>query len=309
MGRRALLSLVAVVALLAAGLGLWASAPAYAAPKPIGLSLDGITYTDDLPTSLYAGALIVPGDSLLRSFYVQNRAADAGNLAVALQGVTGIDSVMISALSVSAAAGSSAGPTVAFPSAAPCRSLVSGVGLAAGGVVRVDVLLNLASSLSGQTSQASIGAFDLRVTLTSTDVAAPSGCSAVTPPTGGGGTGGGGTGGGTHGGHSTPSGEIDSTVVSGAADGTLPAETGPQDACVPDEGVELVSSTQDGLPGQHGEGCQAVAATIVEPNTGRFFQEFDVVAWIALMILGGIFAAWRRSRDPEDMYAPEERYA
>ena len=162
MGRRGFLSVLAIVALLAAGLGLWAAAPAMAAPKPIGLSLDGITYTDDLPTSLYAGALIVPGDTLLRSFYVQNRAADAGNLAVALQGVSGSDSVMISALSISADAGAGAGPTVTFPSANPCRSLISGVGLAAGRVVRVDIRLTLSSSISGLTSQSSVGSFDLR---------------------------------------------------------------------------------------------------------------------------------------------------
>jgi hypothetical protein len=303
MGRRAFLSTLAVVALLAAGLGLWAAAPAMAAPKPIGLSLDGVTYTDDLPTSLYAGALIVPGDTLLRSFYVQNRAADAGNLAVALQDVTGIDSIMISALSVSAAAGSSTGPAVAFPSATPCRSLVSGVGLAAGGVVRVDVRLKLGSSVSGVTSQSSVGIFNLGLTLTSTDVAAPTGCSAVTPPTGGGGTGGGGTGGGGHGGHSTPPGELDSTVISGAADGSLPGGVAANACFVTDDGIELVVATQDSFPGLAGVGCHGVAVAIVKPNTGRFFQEFDVVAWMALMGVGGIFAAWRRSKDPEDLYA------
>ena len=46
-----------------------------------------------------------------------------------------------------------------------------------------------------------------------------------------------------------------------------------------------------------------IAAAIIEPNTARFFQEFDVVAWLVAMILGGIFAWWRRSRDPEDDYA------
>lgn len=282
--------MLAVVALLAAGLGLWAAAPAMAAPKPIGLSLDGITYTDDLPTSLYAGALIVPGDTLLRSFYVQNRAADAGNLAVALQGVTGIDSAMISVLSVSADAGSTTGPSVGFPAANPCHSLISGVGLAAGSAVRVDVRLKLGTSLTGVTSQTSVGAFELRVTLTSTVVAAPNGCAAVTPPTGGGGG-------------NTP-GEIDSTVVSGAADGALPADGVSQDACfVNDDGVQLVVSTGDSFPGQAGIGCNGVAAAIVQPNTGRFFQELVVVAWMALMLVGGIFAAWRRSRDPEDVYA------
>jgi hypothetical protein len=271
-----------------------------AAPKPIGLSLDGITYTDDLPTSLYAGALIVPGDELLRSFYVQNRAADAGNLAIALQDVSGIDSVMISALSVTAVAGSSSSPSVAFPSAAPCRSLISGLGLAAGASVRVDVRLKFGSSISGLTSQSSIGRFNLGVTLTSTDVAAPTGCSAVAPPTGGGGTGGG------HGGHGTPPGEIDTTVVAGAADGALSGATH-DNACY--VGDDHMADVDDSFPGQAGVGCQGVAAAIIQPNTGRFFQEFDVVAWIVLAILGCIFAAWRRSRDPEDDYAPQGMYA
>jgi len=273
MGRRALLSMLAVVALLAVGLGLWAAAPAFAAPKPIGLSLDGVTYTDDLPSSLYAGALIVPGDTILRSFYVKNRAADPGNLAVALQGVSGVDSVMISYLSVAAAAGSQTGPSVGFPTAAPCRSLISGVGLASGGVVRVDVRLKLSSSISGLTSQSSVGSFDLHVTLTSTDVPAPTGCAAVTPPTGG-------SGGGGH--SATPPGEIDSVTVSGAADGSLP-----------DDG--------DGMADLSGTG-HGIGAQIIEPNTDRFFQEIDVVGWLVAMIVGGIFAWWRRRKDPEETY-------
>lgn len=280
MDRRSRLPVVAIVALLVVGLGLWAAAPASAAPKPIGLSLDGITYTDDLPTSLFADAVIVPGDTALRSFYVKNRAADAGNLAVALQGVTGIDSVMISALSVSADAGAASGSSVAFTSANPCRSLVSGVGLASGGVVRVDVYLTLGSSLTGRTSQSSVGSFDLHVTLTSTDVAAPNGCAAVTPPppTGGGG-GSGGSGGGTH--TSTPTGEIDSSIVSGAAAGAVPGGSP--------------------IPNSSGSGGGFVAAYI-EPNTGRFFQELFVAGWLAAMVLGGIVAWWRRRNDTEEAY-------
>jgi hypothetical protein len=295
MGRRRLLSVLAIVALLVAGLGLWAAAPAMAAPKPIGLSLDGVTYADDLPASLYAGALIVPGDTVLRSFYVKNQAADAGNLAVALQGVTGIDSVMVSALSVNADAGAGAGPNVTFPSANPCRSLISGVALAPGGVVRVDVRLTLGSSISGLTSQSSVGSFDLRLTLTSTDVPAPTGCAAVTPPASTGGTGGS---------HATQPGEIDSTVLSGAADGSLPDGAGAS-PCLEDEKDLDLAAPQDTYPGQTGAGCDGVAAAITQPNTDRFFQEFVVVAWFVLMMLGGIFAAWRRSRDPEDLYATE----
>ncbi len=300
MGRRTFLSALAVVALLAAGLGLWAATPAMAATKPIGLSLDGVTFTDTLPSSLYDGSIVVPGDDLLRSFYVQNRAADAGNLAVALQDVTGADGVMISSLWVRAAAASSTGPMVNFTWATPCRPLVNALTIPPGGVVRVDLTLRFGSAVSGLAAQGSVGTFNLGITLTSTDVAAPTGCAAVTPPTGGG------TGGGGHGGHATTPGEIDTAVVSGAADGNVPGATH-DNACY--VGDQHIAATEDSFPGQAGVGCQGVAAAIIQPNTGRFYQEYDVVAWMALVGVGGIFAAWRRSRDPEDVYAPEETYA
>ncbi|MEO8263171.1 MAG: hypothetical protein ABI566_11445 [Pseudolysinimonas sp.] len=282
MSRRALVRVLAFVALVVAGATFVFAAPAQAAPKPIGLSTDGVTYTDSLSTSLFAGALIVPGKTVTRSFWVKNRAADPGNLAVALQDVTGTDGVFLTALSLQATGGAAVGPTVAFTSAAPCRSLISGIALASNATVRVDVTIALSSSLSNVTSQSSIGGFKLPVTLTSTDVAAPTACSAVTPPIGGGtgGGGGGGTsGGGTHNG-STP-GQIDSSVISGAAGGTVPGD----------------GST---LPDSSGTG--AGASTDVIPNTGRFFQELDVLGWLAALTLGGI-VAWRRSRrEPEETY-------
>jgi hypothetical protein len=150
--------------------------------------------------------------------------------------------------------------------------------------VRIDATLTLSPSLSGVTSQGSIGGFKLPVTLTSTDVAAPDGCTASS----GGGTGGGGTGsggGGSDGGgtgthHSTP-GTIDTTTISGAADGTVPGAGA-------------------GLPDANGNGY--VYATRIIPNTGRFYQEFDIIGWLALLMLSGI-VAWRRSRrEPEDTY-------
>ena len=271
MGRRAVLSLVAIVALLAAGLGLWAAAPALAAPKPIGLSDDGVAFGDYLPASPFAGLLIVPGTTVTRSFWVKNRETSPGNLAIALQGVTGADDAMVAALSLKAVAGPTAGPVVAFPAADPCHPLVSAVALAPGAIVRVDVTLGLSPSLNAQTSQGSLGAFDLRVTLTSTDVAAPGGCAAVTPPV-------------TVGGSTPPTspGEIDAVIVSGAADGAIPDE--------------------QGLPDLSGSG-EGVAATITQPNTTPFLQAFFVVGWLIAMIVGGIFAWWRRSRYPEGDYA------
>ncbi len=266
MGRRAFLSVVAIVALLATGLGLWAAAPAFAAPKPIGLSADGVTFGDHLPASLFAGVVIVPGQQVIRSFWVKNRQSSPGNLAIALQGVTGADHAMVSALSLNAVAGAISGPVVAFPAAAPCHPLVSAVALAPGAISQIDVTLELSSALSARASQGSLGAFHLRVTMTSTDVAAPNGCATVPPADGG-----------NSGTPPTSPGEIDSVIVSGAAGGTLP-----------DEG---------GLPDLSGSG-DGVAAAIVQPNSTPSFP-FFVVGWLVALILGGIFAWWRRSRDPE----------
>jgi hypothetical protein len=281
---RAVLIGILVVAI---GVVFGTAVPAHAAPKPIGLSTDGVTFTDTMSSSVFGGALIVPGKPVTRTFWVQNRAGDPGNLALALTDVTGTDSTFLGALSLQLTAGTTTGPSVVFATANPCRSLISGVSLASGAVIRVDATLTLASSLSGVTSQGSVGGFKLPVTLTSTDVAAPDGCTASSGGgTGGGGTGGsgGGTGGGGSGGtgahHSTP-GTIDTTTISGAADGTVPgAETG--------------------LPDADGNGY--VYATRIIPNTGRFYQEFDVIGWLALLVLSGI-VAWRRSRrEPEDTY-------
>lgn len=273
MGRRVFLSALAIVALLVSGLGLRAAAPAFAAPKAIGLSADGVNYADVLPASLFAGAMIVPGKTVTRSFWVKNRAGSAGNLAIALQGVSGADYALVAALSARAVAGPNAGPVVAFSAANPCYPLVSAVALAAGAIVRVDITLDLSPAVPAHASQGSLGAFDLRVTMTSTDVAAPSGCAAATPPV---------TGGVDGGTQPTPPGGLDTVTVSGAADGTIPDEGGLAD----------LSGTGDG-----------VAAAIVQPTSSRFFQEYLVVAWLIALILGGIFAAWRRSRDPREGHA------
>jgi hypothetical protein len=174
---------------------------------------------------------------------------------------------------------------VVFSAANPCTSLVSGVALAPGAAVKVDVTLKLSSSLAGHTAQGSVGGFDVKLTLTSTDVPAPSGCAAVTPPNPGGGGGGGGGGG--HGSTTPPAGEIDTAVVSGAADGTIP-------------------KTDNSFPVSGGTG-RGSGAEIIIPNTARFFQEFDVVGWLVALVLGGIFAWWWRRRR-EYIYPYEPRY-
>lgn len=273
--RRAFLRIAAVGALLVAVAGFGVAAPANAAPKPIGLSTDGVTYTDTLPASLFGGILIVPGGGVTRTFYVKNRTTLPGNLAVALKGVTGGDANLIAALSLRAVAGSTAGPTVPLTAARPCHSLVSGVFLAAGAVVQVDVKLTLSNSLHNTTSQGSVGNFYIPVTLTSTDVPAPSGCSATTPvsPPDSGGPGG-----------TTPPGTIDTALISGAADGNV-----------------LPTLAEGPLSGLGGEG--SVYNSSIEPNTARFFQEFDVVWWLVALMLGGIFAWYRRRNESlEEVY-------
>jgi hypothetical protein len=267
--------MLAIIALVVGIGAVFASAiPAQAAVKPIGLSADGITFADDLPASVFAGAVIIPGTSVTRTFWIRNNAADSGNVAVALSGVSSADSTFVSALSLQLTAGTTPGPSVALASANPCASLASGIALASGAVIRVDATLTLSTSLANVTSQNSVGGFTLPVTLTSTDVPAPTGCSIVTPPTGGGG----GTATPPHG---VPHGQIDTAVVSGAADGSVPETTG-------------------GLPDSSG-GATGYRVEVI-PNTGRFYQEFDVLGWIAAALLGGI-VAWRRSRrEPEDTY-------
>jgi hypothetical protein len=272
--RRNLLRVLAFVALVVAGATLAFAAPAQAATKPIGLSTDGVTYTDTLSTSLFAGVLIVPGKSATRTFWVKNRSALPGNLAVALRGVSGGDANLIAALSLRGVAGATTGPTVAFTSANPCRTILSGVSLPAGAVIQVDLKLTLSSSLTQQTSQASVGAFKIPVTLTSTDVPAPDGCgpsTPVNPPTPP-----------THTGGTpvvtVPAGTIDTAEISGAADGSVPAgevDNGP-------------------LSGLGGKG--AVRSLAIIPNTGRFFQEWDVVGYLLALVVGGIFAWWWRRR-------------
>jgi hypothetical protein len=281
MFRRAVLKVLALIALVVMGTMPVGALSAQAAVDPLVVSPDGTSYANNLPTSLFAGALIVPGKSITRTFWVKNQSTETGNLAVALRDITGTDGNLLAALSIRAVAGPTTGTTKQFSAANPCISLVSGVTLAAGAVMQVDVRLSLSSSLSGKTSQGSIGGFKIPLTLTSTDVPAPSGCNTtvVTPPSGGGG-------GGTNnpGGTGGP-GTIGTVVIEGAATGTVPGtvDNGP-------------------LSGIGGKGY--VRSEVVIPNTGRFWQELDIIGYLIAMVLGGIFAwRWRRRDREEEAYA------
>lgn len=282
MSRLATLGRPAAAVLLAAAVVVANASPAVAAPDPIGLSPDGVTWADQLPASLFAGATIVPGGSDTRSFWVRNQQSTPGNLAVALVDVTGADPQFVAQLSVRASIGPQTGPDAVLTSADPCRSLLSSVALAPGASARVDVRLRLASVLNGRTSQGSIAGFNIKLVLTEASAPAPDGCTAVTPGPGGpGGPGGtGGTGGpapdGTGGG--PVAGPV--AVISGAADGSVPE---------PDAfGEATGAGSGAGFP-------------LILPNTGRFLQELDVLGWLLAPLLGGMFAAWWRRRRPEEV--------
>ena len=106
--RRRLLSLSAVLA-LAVGGGALGVGSAAAATSQIGVSSDGVTYSNSLPAPLFAGVLIVPNTTVSRSFWVQNQASTPGHLALAVQNVAGTDPAFLGALEVTAATGSTAG--------------------------------------------------------------------------------------------------------------------------------------------------------------------------------------------------------
>ncbi|TXK17069.1 hypothetical protein [Homoserinibacter sp. GY 40078] len=260
---------------------LGAAAPASADVQPIALSADGSTFVDDLGTALFGGAKIVPGASVTRTFWVKNRTAEPGHLAVAVQGVGSADPELLARLTVSADADGTPGSDVALADVDPCATLVSGVTLAGSGAMQVDVVLAL-GDLAGLDAQGSLGTFDLRVTLTSTDVDAPDGCATVDPPTDGG-SGSGGSGSGGSGSTGTAGSGGSSVVVTGAGGGSAPADT--------DTAEEPVASGEDGsLQGE------PAGASFTPWNTDRFYQEYIVALWLVGMIVGAIYALARRRR-------------
>ncbi len=197
--------------------------------------------------------------------------------------VASADPALLAALDVTAQAGTRTG-SANFAEVGACASLVSGVHLAQGQSVRVDVTLAM-RNVGGTTSQGSLAAFNLKANLTSDDVAAPTGCSVVTPPDptptpspeptsdGGGGNGGGGG----------------SVIIPGVpADPDPSATPTPSVTPTPDPSV---SPTPTPNP-PHGDGNIG--------NTDRFYQEWFVAAWVLAMVFGGVLSWWVARRREED---------
>lgn len=278
----------ALLAVLAGIIAVAPASPALAVTEPITVSSDGVIFGNDLPATLFGGTLIVPGGSVTRTIWVRNNTAEPGNLAVALRGVTGADPAMRAALKLRATSTPKSGPARPFSAANPCVSLVSGIPLAAGASLRVDLVLSLAGNLHGKQSQGSIGGFTIPLMLTSADVAAPDGCSAMPPstpsdpPTGGGPT----DPPGTVPPGTDPPGTIGTIDITGAAAGAVP----------------LPGSEAGPLAGLGGKGAVRSFDTI--PNTGRFWQEYDIVGYLLAIALGCLLAwRWRRKEIHEEVYA------
>lgn len=282
MRRFSTVSLIAAAALAAGALVLAPGASAQASTEPVTVSADGVTFSDHLSQAIFGGARIVPGATTTRTIWVRNNTSEPGNLALALSDVTSSDPALRGALRLRAISTPAVGPVRPFSAANPCISLVSGIVLPAGGSLRIDLELTLAGNLHGAASQGSVAAFTIPVVLTSTVVAAPDGCTAMPPvtpvnPPGGGPT---------TPTPTTPPGTIGTVDLTGAADGNVPLPT-------PDAGA---------LAGLGGKGTVRSVDTI--PNTGRFWQEFDIVGYLLAIALGCLLAwGWRRRETEQEAYA------
>ncbi|MFT4029789.1 MAG: hypothetical protein QM675_07930 [Protaetiibacter sp.] len=263
MRRRERLAALAVAMLVGLGIALPAT-PAAAVLYPIGLSSDGTSFSPTFPGSLFSGVTIVPGGAVTRSFWVKNNETSAGNLAVAIRSVGSADAAFAAALSATAVAGGSSG-SARFADAEPCVSLVHGVRIASGRITRVDVTLSLSGDLTGHEAQQAIAAFDLFVTLTSTGVRAPDGCTRIVASSGGDET--------------ASDDDAASAIVPGAgtADATLSPTPAPSGDASPEAGGDD-------------------AVTTWYWNSDRFYQEYVVAWWLVAFLLGGAFAWWRDRR-------------
>jgi len=282
---RARAALVASAAIAAFAALVLAAPSASATNPPVAISDDGVTYGDSFPGQLFDGVRLVPGTSAVRSFWVKNTGTQAANLAVAVIDVSSADADLLSALTLTVHAQAQVG-SVRLDSAGRCRSMVHGVPLAPGETVQVDVTFAMAN-VGGTTGRGSEAGFNFRVSLTSDDVPAPTGCASPTDPEtspvpspspttdphkpGGGGT----------------------VVIPGAP--TTPTDPRPTQSPSPLPSAEPTASpTPDPDPSEPSE----PGPGDVQPNTDRLYQEWFVAAWVLAYALGA-WLGWRMVRRRE----------
>jgi hypothetical protein len=284
-----------IVALMLVLLGLFAwplisAPPASAATPGVQLSDDGVHFSSTYTGSLFDDtALMVPSTSQTGHFWVKNASGDPAFLRVSISGVGGGGSPFSGALTVTASTPRSSGSAVPVDSALPCYVLTQGLLLAPGAVARVDAILAL-GNLNGTTGQSSSVDFDIIAGLSSaatgsmpaTTCLTNSGTVPGTPGGGGGGSGGGSTGGTTTGGHGHGGGS------------TTPAD--PLTSGNASAGYDAPTQADGSAFAGVGE-----SVAILDPNTGRFFQEWWVMAWVfGALAGGGLYVLYARRRYTQD---------
>ncbi len=267
-------------------------------PQMVQFSEDGLHWSNSYNQQLFQGIALVPGGSALRSFYVRNIASEAALLRVTLANVGTTSIPLASALSVSTSTTGAPGATIPVSLAQPCYTLSQGLRLASGDSIRLDNTVSL-GDLSGSAGQDASVWFAIRVSLSSTDVAAPApdtcpvdygtvdtfpnptvpgtttASTSKTPLT-------------VY--HRTATGWTVGTSVGGTRV-TIPTNpTVP--ACLSVTGNTSVRGATVTAPG-----CpRTPIVPALVSNTARFYQEYDVAFWLAMSVLGMIILILVRRR-------------
>lgn len=270
--RRGIAILVAALAsVLVALVGV---APAQAAGSGISFSVDGTNYAPNLSAPLFGSALLVPNDTITRSFWVRNDASSAGYLRLTLRDVATTNIDFADVLNLRADLIGWPGESVPVQSARPCARLSEGPIIPAGSAAKVDVSAAL-GDLLGLHGQGGMANFTVVVSLSG-------------EPLGLGRTG---------------------CPASGAQIGGF-SDYDARDTVRAFHGATAFSSTASGwmpVTETHLNPTEVTTPTTATPtppvrlvahvNSTRFYQEWDVALWLVVLLLGGIGALlWGRRR-------------
>lgn len=277
-----------VVVTAASATGVLISAPTAAQALPtqvVQFSGDGIHWSDSLGRELFSGVILVPGGTATGAFYVRNGAVEPAILRITLADVSTNNIDYANGLSISSSTPGAPGASVPVSAAQPCYTLAQGLRLASGDSTRIDTTATLAD-LSGTAGQGGVVSFVLRISLSSTDAAAPlpNACpeaygniDTFADP--------------TKGGSATRSvGRVthSATTYHRTAQGWSPSTWR--------GGAAVTTPTRPVVPEQP---SAPLVSTLVT-NTGRFYQEYDVAFWLAMSVLGALIVILVRRRREED---------
>jgi hypothetical protein len=261
-------------------------------------SSDGVTWSTVYSGQLFGNVRVIPGGSATRDLWVKNDAPEAGQLRVTVANVTTNSTALADGMTLSSTASTVApaapstqpGVAIALSAAQPCATLSQGLIVDANGAADITTTMALAD-INGLAAQAGWVSFVLRITFSSLDQGAPAPDTCPTDP-----------------GTATVSGVTEPTVSSGqssavvyrrVSSGWKSTASAAQEPAVstPVEATPLPAPIAQ-LPAPF----RALAA-----NTYRFYQEWDVALWLAMMTLGAltlvIIRHRRHRREDAEYYA------